>query len=564
MSMGVARKPSTRVVVDLTPLLPGGENGGAKLMILELLKRLGLIAYDWEFILLTSDSSHDELANLDSHNVRRICIRRRGGAESSSATLFPRVSGHIKRWLSRILPSPVKIRLGYAFKKAVRHVSNGGILREIGADLLFCPFTAPLLYDPAVPVVSVVYDLQYRDYPQFFDQADRYHRHMHFMEACRVASRIICISDFVREAVISHGGVPSERVETIHIQLPHRLDSYQPEQAAQILARFCIEQNKFILYPANFWPHKNHALLLTAYGIYRANNPESTLKLVCTGSPGVKMENLRTATTRMGLGDHVVYAGYLSDGELSGLMTSCLAVIFPSLYEGFGMPVIEAMAAGKPVLCSNVTSLPEIAGGAALLFDPRKPEQIASAIACIQGDSILAGRLVARGRQRAGDFGGPENMATQYLQAIKQVIAQPGQHTQGFYGAYPDGWTSDRMQVVYDANPEERYLEMNLSLPAWSPINRINATAVCQNNNMVSASYVIRRGQVTCIRLPLSIDGGLIEFSLTPTFQPQFHGLGDDMRMLGCQCQNCFVVSPSGKKNLLEPRTGQTWQSPPQ
>jgi len=222
------------------------------------------------------------------------------------------------------------------------------------------------------------------------------------------------------------------------------------------------------------------------------------------------------------------------------------------------------MASGKPVLCSNVTSLPEIAGGAALLFDPRRPEQIADAIAHIQNNPTLVGNLADLGRQRVNALGGPEEMAAQYLQVFREAMGQPIRYMQGFYGVYPDGWTSDRMQVVYDANSEERYLEVNLYLPAWSPINRVSATVISQNNNTVSTNYVIKRGQMTSIRLPLSNDGGLIEFSLAPTFQPQTHGLGDDKRTLACQCQDCNVVSPSGTKNLLESRTDQAWQFLPQ
>lgn len=564
MSPGFPRKSSACIAVDLTPVLPGGENGGAKLMTLELLKRLSLIADEWKFVLLTSEKSHSELAILDAHNVRRICIHHSDGNSVRSTAVFPRVVAYARQWFSSILPLPVKIRLGYLLGRAVKRVRRGSLLSELNADLLFCPFTAPLLYDPAVPVVSVVYDLQYRDYPQFFDSADRYHRHRHFMEACRYASRIICISDFVRSTVIRHGNVPPERVKTVYIQLPHRLRTRQLNCESPALSRFSVQKNQFILYPANFWHHKNHNLLLTAYGIYLAGNPEPALKLVCTGVPNARMEYMRVAARKMGLEDKIVFTGFLSDEELSGLMESCLAVVFPSLYEGFGMPVIEAMAFGKPVLCSNVTSLPEIAGNAALLFDPRKPEEIAAAIARIQTDRILAARLAEKGQQRVSMFGGADEMARQYIQVFRDAMDRPGGHVQGFYGVYSDGWTSDRVQIAYDANPEERYLEMSLCLPAWSPISRVNALVVSQTGNAVPSSYVIRRGHATSVRLPLSSDGGLVEFSLIPTFQPRIHGLGNDVRALGCQCQECFVVSRSGKKNLLESGIDQTWQSLPQ
>ena len=111
----------------------------------------------------------------------------------------------------------------------------------------------------------------------------------------------------------------------------------------------------------------------------------------------------------------VILPGYLSEEELAALLASCKALIFPSLYEGFGMPILEAMAFSKPILCSNVTSLPEVAGDGALLFDPRRPHEILAAIEQIISDSKLASSLVERGKARIAHWGGPEKMAREYL-----------------------------------------------------------------------------------------------------------------------------------------------------
>lgn len=549
---------AVHVAVDLTPVLPGGENGGAKLMTMNLLKQLGHIAEDWKFILITSAKTHDELAILDAHNMRRVCMEAHTAAAVRPSLFVTRVGAYAKRWLANILPLSVKLRLDYLLARAIRQARKTSRLRELGVDLLFCPFTAPFLHDPTVPLVAVVYDLQHEDYPQFFDETDRFHRRRHFLDACHHADRIICISDFVRSAVIQHGGIPSERVRTIYIQLPNRLEACSPDNGLAVLSCFSIQKDQFILYPANFWPHKNHNLLLTAYGMYLANNPNSVIKLVCTGAPNARMENMRVAAEKMGFGDKAIFTGYLTDSELSALMQSCLAVIFPSLYEGFGMPVIEAMAFGKPVLCSNVTSLPEIAGDAALLFDPRKPEQIAAAIERIQADPLLVKKLSEMGGRRVIAWGNLDQMARQYMQVFRDVLQRPERNAQGFYGVHADGWTSDHVQVFYDSDPEERHLEMRLRLPEWSPVSRVHALVVGQFDDEIPLNYVIKRGQTTFIRFPLSNMGGSIEFSLMPTFQPRAFGLGDDIRALGCQCQECWVISPSGKKNLLTPGFDQT------
>jgi glycosyltransferase involved in cell wall biosynthesis len=193
-----------------------------------------------------------------------------------------------------------------------------------------------------------------------------------------------------------------------------------------VLQKNGLEENGFLLYPANFWPHKNHSMLLTAFGMFRHRHPESRLQLVCTGFPDERMDALREAVQRMGLRSLVILPGYLSEEELAALLASCKALIFPSLYEGFGMPVLEAMAFSKPILCSNVTSLPEVAGDCALLFDPKKPQEILGAIEQIMTDSKLASSLVERGKVRIARWGGPEQMARQYLAVFHALAVKNG------------------------------------------------------------------------------------------------------------------------------------------
>jgi glycosyltransferase involved in cell wall biosynthesis len=126
----------------------------------------------------------------------------------------------------------------------------------------------------------------------------------------------------------------------------------------------------------------------------------------------------------MGLGDHLVMPGYISDGELSLLLQKSRGMVFPSLYEGFGLPVIEAMASRIPVACSNVTSLPEVANGAALLFDPRIPDQIASAIQILVSDEDARSKCIQAGTRRASEFADAKLMAREYLDAFNYALSQ--------------------------------------------------------------------------------------------------------------------------------------------
>src|SRR6185437_12403796 len=124
-------------------------------------------------------------------------------------------------------------------------------------------------------------------------------------------------------------------------------------------------------------------------------------KLVLTGTPGADRESLIRSLQGSGLAGQVIFPGFLPEDEFGALLQHCLAVVFPSLYEGFGMPVVEAMAAGKPVLCSNAASLPEITSGAALLFDPCDITAMEQAIRQIEGDGKLRATLTERGLVRA-------------------------------------------------------------------------------------------------------------------------------------------------------------------
>ncbi|MFZ3042146.1 MAG: glycosyltransferase family 1 protein, partial [Thiobacillus sp.] len=151
------------------------------------------------------------------------------------------------------------------------------------------------------------------------------------------------------------------------------------------------------IYPANFWKHKNHEMLLTAFGMACHDGLAADIKLVCTGAPGARQEWLVSAARAMNLGERVLFPGYLPETELAALMAQCRGVVFPSLYEGFGLPVIEAMAAGVPVACGNTTSLPEVAAGAAIMCDPRVPTQIAEAILTLVEDDTTRIQLIKAG-----------------------------------------------------------------------------------------------------------------------------------------------------------------------
>lgn len=420
-----------RIAVDLTPILPGGENGGAKIVAIELVRNMARIAPQHKFILLTLERNHKELESLDAENVRRVCVDFFSKASPIErikqlgmyGTLFG-LLGFIKG----VIPKPLKNRLKVKFYKFISRVTlsikSSGVLEQIKTDLLYCPFTAVCYYSRNVPVVSTVLDIQYKYYPDFFTVDDRYARNKNFELACKYADYLVCISNFVRQTVLDNCSLNPNKVKTIYLCLANRLPIITQAQNEELLHNIELKKNGYLLYPANFWKHKNHEMLFTAFGMYKKQNPESQLKLVCTGAPGERLLYLRRTITQMGLENQVIFLGYLSEDDFAALLLQCKAVIFPSLYEGFGIPVVEAMKHGKPVLCSNATSLPEIAGDAALYFNPRKPKEICTAIKTLENNQELVAKLIASGHKQVLKFCESSLMAREYLEIFNNAIQE--------------------------------------------------------------------------------------------------------------------------------------------
>lgn len=535
-----------RVVIDLTPVLPGGDNGGAKPLALGLIRQMSRQAPECEFILLTKSRSHDELGALDAKNVHRVCVDQ----PETELPASEKLAARSHKWLSKVLPANALRKTAAAYR-GLSGSSSHSLLKQLGADLLFCPFTAPYFFDPSVPVVSVILDLQYAYYPQFFESAQRYERDKTFRQACRVSSRIVCISDHVRTTVLQNASISPDRVTTIHVTLPERLRQATETARRRVLSTLQLQPGRFLLYPANFWRHKNHEVLLTAFGIYRAAYPHSDLRLVLTGAPGPRRDELMDITCRMKLDDAVLFPGFLPDEDLAALLAECLAVVFPSLFEGFGMPVLEAMAAGAPVLCGNLTSLPEVAGDAALLFDPRKPADIASAIDRIAQDAGLRRSLVEKGRRRVQWFGSGKEMASRYLAVFREALSYGVALEPSIYGVHEDGWAGERLAIVYGSGEEPRTLRVTVAVPALVPAEAVTVRIVPASAEE-SGVHQIQRGETVTIEHRLPGAAGTVELLCSPSFQPSAIGGGDDTRHLVCQLPAVEIAGPGGQTASLK------------
>lgn len=530
------------IVVDLTPVLPGGENGGAKIFVLELLRELAALAPKTQFVLLTQAASHDELAALDGANVRRRMVVGVGVTKS----LRPRVREAASHMLRHL---PIQLRglagqVGYRLNTALKRRGSGSLLHDMNADLLFCPFTAPAFFEAEIPTVCTIYDLQYKTYPEFFDAEDVANRDRTFIEACRRASALAAISDYTRESAVVHGGIDPERIRTIHLRMAHRV---LPEARTDcsMLSGIGVAAGRYLVYPANFWRHKNHEMLLTAFGIACHKGLPGDIKLVCTGAPGARRDWLIGVARAMNLTERVIFPGYLPDAQLAALVSNCRGVVFPSLYEGFGLPVIEAMAAGVPVACSNVTSLPEVAAEAAILFNPRIPTEIAQSIAALVEDEDLRPQLVEAGRQRAQEFFDTRRMAREYWELFQYASAVQRRENL-LTGVYADGWAGPMLSIQIAPVEGTRTLEIEVSAPEWLPQPQLTIEA---RNGRSAEKTILNVARGTSARCTIVVEsgGGQYDVSIYPTFIPASIGHGDDQRELSVMLQKCCIARANGE-----------------
>lgn len=412
-----------KIAVDLTPILPGGSNGGARIFVLELVSNLAKILPKTQFLLLVNKISQDELGSLDDKNISMVLVDsplKRFQSDKNHSTLI--------LYLRKLI-APLPLTLKQKLKSLLNKIRNifpqrrpiAASQNQQFADVLFCPFTRPTYYMQGVPTVSVIYDLQYKKYPEFFSCSDVMHRDETFELASLYSSKIICISDYTRKKVIETGKVDPNKVQTILLQMANRALNHAHFDE-NLFLKYEIKQKAYLLYPANFWQHKNHEMLLIAFVRARQTGLIDHIQLVCTGAIEDRLNWLRYAADKFGLSSSVIFPGYVTDAEYYQLLHNCCGLIFPSLYEGFGLPVIEAMAAGIPVACSNVTALPEIAGNAAILFDPRKPIEIKDSIISLVNDRELVASLKRRGTERASEFFDTKQMAFEYVKVFQELL----------------------------------------------------------------------------------------------------------------------------------------------
>lgn len=282
-------------------------------------------------------------------------------------------------------------------------------------DVYFCPFGSLSPRPLPLPTVVTLVDIQEVYYPEFFSLYGLLARAYHYRGSTKMADRVVTISHFSKNTIVEHHGIPSGKVVVAHLCADERF--YRAPQIARQPTQ-CLPQ-KYVFFPANYWQHKNHDLLLRAIQWIRVEK-HIIVHVVLTGFPQKKGYPLEKKIAEYDLSNQVHQLGYISVEEIAYLYLHAQLMVFPSLFEGFGIPLVEAMAAGCPVLAANTTSLPEIGKDSVCYFDPFSVEDLGQNILMLYNDNELRSNLIRRGSERAQEFSAAR-MAEVHLQAFDEA-----------------------------------------------------------------------------------------------------------------------------------------------
>jgi glycosyltransferase involved in cell wall biosynthesis len=273
----------------------------------------------------------------------------------------------------------------------------------------------PLLA-PRVATLVTLLDVIWLHHPDAMERRARVGMKMLAPISARRADRVITISEAARRDVIDTLGLDPAKVDVTHLGIT--ADGLpEPIAPRELRERFGLSADPLVLCVAQKRPHKNLAALIEAVATAR-----SRPQLVLPGTPTPYERELRELAGRLGAAERVHFPGWIDDGELEGLYRMATCFVLPSFQEGFGLPLLEAMRRGVPVACSNVSSLPEVVGDAALTFDPHRHAEIADAIDRLLEDGELRARLVDRGHERCAAFSW-ERTARATLASYRRALA---------------------------------------------------------------------------------------------------------------------------------------------
>jgi len=367
-----------RIGVNALYLIPGGV-GGTEIYLRSLLEALSRIDTGNEYLVFTNRETGTAIV-----------------PQQENFLAVPQPVHAVNR--------PARLaweQTGLAFATARRRVS---VLLNPG-------FTAPAMC--SCPSVTVFHDLQHVRHPEYFRWFDLPFWRLCLFQAAATSTRIIAVSEATRRDFSNHYRFARDKVSVV----PHGVDERMFEIGRQ---RQPSAQNPYLLCVSTLHPHKNLDRLVRSFAVFHRDHPE--FRLVIAGMRGFHTASVEKTIEEAGLARTVQLTGWIERAELSELYRSAHACVFPSTFEGFGLPVLEAMAAGAPTACSAIEPFREVACDAVLQFDPLDEDAIRAAMERISFEEPLRERLASDGPRRAGQFSWTR-CATQTLDVLREAVS---------------------------------------------------------------------------------------------------------------------------------------------
>ena len=411
-----------RVVIN-AQLLPDGHGGGCEQFLMGLVYALGrLQPGPEEYILIGHPRNLDWLKPYLGPN-QKIVPKPMNLTERVKNLPEPLLRPARKVWREARRLLSVHGNLA-----AVQVAESDGFYESLGAEVIHFPFQS--FTRCKLPTIFNPHDLQHVHLPQFFSSEQIGWRETVYREACAYARAVCAESQAVKDDLVRFYGIDPDKVYVIYRGAPTSLYDLPSRHLMHAVAQKYALPRHFALYPAQTWPHKNHVRLLEAIHLLRERHA-TRLNLVCTGYKNDFWPTIRDRIKQLGLGEQVFFIGYAGSGELRALYRLSQFVVFPSLFEGGGFPVVEAFEEGVPVACSSIPALQEYGGDAVLAFDPTSVEGIARALLSISRKTELRATLRMRGGERIGCFSWEQTgkmYRALYRKVAGQTLSEEDQH----------------------------------------------------------------------------------------------------------------------------------------
>lgn len=291
-------------------------------------------------------------------------------------------------------------------------------LKKIKPDLFFSP-DGYLSLKTDIPSINVIHDLNFEHFPKDIPWFSRKHYQYYFPRYANKAARIASVSEYSRQDIVKLFNIETEKIDVVYNGANESFMPLNPVEKKNTRSKYTNGHPYFVFVGA-LNPRKNLVNLLKAFDIYKKMSASAN-KLLVVGEKMFKTSEIENTYNQMKFNNDVIFTGRLQSDQLHKVLASALALTYVSYFEGFGIPIVEAFKCNTPVITSNVTSMPEVAGNAAILVDPFNPEEIAVAMKRTEDDSELVQKLIAEGNKRAKIFTWQKS-AERLWETIEKVI----------------------------------------------------------------------------------------------------------------------------------------------